>query len=137
MIEAPQILREAIYENIHGFREYNWQQGGWIPANSKIIVTLTIPLEEIYLENKYEVDVDATNVMKISHYHDGIPQWQNLLVSEEFLTIPYVKHEMSKNSFGFIFENTDPHNPHLIKVTGFYRTVPAEVYEKVKLEISK
>ena len=137
MVEAPQILREAIYENIYGFREYNWQESGWLPANFKITIMLSIPLEEIYLEGKYEMDVDATNVMKMSHYHDGIPQWENLLVSEEFLTIPYAKHEISKNITSVILENTDPHNSHFFKVTAFYRIVPAEVFEKVKLEISK
>jgi len=124
----PEYIRDTIWEKKYGLHDYKWRVYVTIPAGTKIKVLLYIPTNEVWMEQGYELDVSALDVIKMSHYHDGRPQFEDLLITENTLSLYYAKFEIVETIAAIYLENTDTVNDHTIECVGFYRVIPRKVY---------
>jgi len=136
----PQILGwllETIFEKKYGFHDYKWVVEVTVPAGATIRVDLVIPPNEVWLERGYELKVDALGVFELSHHHDGRFQFEDLVIDEPCLSLPYSKFELVENVCSVWIKNTDTVNPHTIFMIAHYRTVPRGIYEKIFAKIEE
>jgi len=130
----PQWLRETVYESKWGMHEYHWRVKVVVPAKTTITVNLMPPEGEVWLESGYEFDTDALDLMKFSHWHDGRVQYKDMLVTENALSLPYVKHELVRTVATVQLENTDELD-HWIECVASYRVIPRDLFMRVYAEV--
>ncbi|MEM4976178.1 MAG: hypothetical protein QXT64_02515 [Desulfurococcaceae archaeon] len=126
----PPWLTEAIWEKKRGFKELLWELTMTIPAGQTITARVFVPQEEVWFERGYEFEPDALNVLRFSHWHDGLPQMMNILLTESILSWRYTKPEIVRSSFVVQITNEDTVD-HAIHVKGLYRSIPREEFNKL------
>jgi len=124
-------LYEAAYEKKHGYHDYKWIVRITVPAGVTIRVDMYIPKDEVWMEKGYDLDVEVLDKFKLWHYHDGRPQFEELLITETCLSLPYTKPEIVETLATIYIKNEDTVD-RWIECVGHYRVIPRLEWEKVK-----
>ncbi|MEM3988648.1 MAG: hypothetical protein QXZ22_08665 [Sulfolobales archaeon] len=126
----PLWLTEAIWEKKRMFKDFLWELTLIVPAGQTIVARVVLPQDEVWFEKGYEFEPDALNVFRFSHWHDGLPQMIDILLTESILSWRYTKPEIVKSSFVVQIKNEDTVD-HKIHVKGLYRSIPREEFNKL------
>ncbi|MEM4469066.1 MAG: hypothetical protein QXS32_08390 [Candidatus Nezhaarchaeales archaeon] len=135
MAVPVQWIREAIFEKKHGMHDYTWWCEVVIPANTEVGVVLQVPSDEVWLESGYEFEPEELDKFQVSHYHDGRPQFRDLLISESTLSLYYVKHEVVEKVATVYIKNNDATRNLRFRMIARYRVIPRELYVKTYQEV--
>jgi len=135
MVYPLPYLYEHVFEKKHGFHDYTWSVSVTVPPTAKITIHLYTPVSEVWIEKGYEFEVDVLNKFKVWHYHDGTPQFEELLIGESELSLYYTKFEIVEDFATIVVENTDTTASHDFKCLARYRRIPREFYEKIYREV--
>jgi hypothetical protein len=128
-------LGEILYSIIQ--RKYDIKDSIWelsleIPPQQTIYAKVEVPKEIVLFERGYEFDVDKLGVLTFTHYHDGRLIMKDITIDDTILSFRYSTPEICAYYFEIYVTNNDTVS-HVVSVKGLYKSVPREIYDKVKI----
>jgi len=128
-------LGEILYSIIQ--RKYDIKDSVWelsleVPPNQTVYAKVEVPKEIVYFERGYEFDVDKLGVLTFTHYHDGRLIMKDITIDDTMLSFRYSTPEICARYFEVYISNSDS-VAHTVSVKGLYKSVPREIYDKVRI----
>jgi len=130
-VTAPQFVIDTILQKKYGFRDHKWYVELYVPGGITIAVIIQVPPGEVWLVRGYDFEVQQLDSFEISHYHDGKPQIENLILSESTLELHYTGLELVERVLAFYIKNLELGQTLWIRIVAHHRIMPREIYLKI------